>query len=330
MLGLGKVKGLGKVVKGLGRLFSRPPPAPITPPPAYDLTTLAYTTLAVFFCWLLPLLLLLRSRRRESGGGGGGAAAGSAAPRQHRGVTLGSWMLFCSVSASAITFPFVQSRRDALGCDALCVGGQTSLRSGLVLVGAALVGRLSDRLGRLPMLYLGAFASLASLAIALTMDSIEGMWLAIIPVALLNQNFAVAKALFSDYIDEYGGSDADKTGAVGKLGMAVGFAFMAGPVLASQVFYFSTHPFLPYVAPHFSHISTVILLRARERVPRGSALLGVGYAYLGGIHPIHAHPKDAHNDFHNEYHHDYHHDYHNDPHHDPYNDPHHNWHSHQS
>lgn len=52
MLGLGKVKGLGKVVKGLGRLFSRPPPAPITPPPAYDLTTLAYTTLAVFFCWL--------------------------------------------------------------------------------------------------------------------------------------------------------------------------------------------------------------------------------------------------------------------------------------
>ena len=263
MLGLGKVKGLGKVVKGLGRLFSRPPPAPITPPPAYDLTTLAYTTLAVFFCWLLPLLLLLRSRRRESGGGGGGAAAGSAAPRQHRGVTLGSWMLFCSVSASAITFPFVQSRRDALGCDALCVGGQTSLRSGLVLVGAALVGRLSDRLGRLPMLYLGAFASLASLAIALTMDSIEGMWLAIIPVALLNQNFAVAKALFSDYIDEYGGSDADKTGAVGKLGMAVGFAFMAGPVLASQVFYFSTHPFLPYVAPHFSHISTVILVLRR-------------------------------------------------------------------
>ena len=30
-----------------------------------------------------------------------------------------------------------------------------------------------------------------------------------------------------------------------------------------KVFYFSTHPFLPYVAPHFSHISTVILLFRR-------------------------------------------------------------------
>ena len=67
------------------------------------------------------------------------------------------------------------------------------------------------------------------------MDSIEGMWLALIPVSLLNQNFSVAKALFSDYIDEVGGQDADRAGAVGKLGMAVGFAFMFGPILATTL-----------------------------------------------------------------------------------------------
>ena len=83
------------------------------------------------------------------------------------------------------------------------------------------------------MLWIGFAATLVSLAINGGMDSIEGMWYAIIPVALLNQNFSVAKALFSDYVEEQGGSDADRAGAIGKLGMAVGFSFMAGPILAT-------------------------------------------------------------------------------------------------
>jgi len=109
------------------------------------------------------------------------------------------------------------------------------LRSGLGLLGAAIIGRSSDQFGRIPMLWLGTLASLAGLAINGFNDSLTGMWWAIVPVALLNQNFSVAKALVTDYIDEQGGSDADRAGAVGKLGMAVGFAFMAGPVCAAML-----------------------------------------------------------------------------------------------
>lgn len=201
-----------------------------------------------------------------------------------------------------------QVRRDALGCDALCQGGQTSLRSALTLVGATVVGHASDRLGRIPMLWLGTAGSMLSLALNLGMDSLTGTWVALVPVALFNQNFSVSKvqchmhtrgvayslssgthvfapflphatayrgpaptslaglyppavcrrlysrtesteaaglrlnppppalrlqALFSDYIDESGGSEADKAGAVGQLGMAVGFSFMVGPMMAS-------------------------------------------------------------------------------------------------
>ena len=151
----------------------------------------------------------------------------------HRGVLLGSGVLFLHASASAVTYPFLQTRRDALGCDALCQGGQASLRSGLTLLGAMLVGRLSDSYGRIRMLWLGSAASLLSLAINGSMDSIEGMWWAIVPAALLSHNFAVSKALFSDYIDERRGPDADKAGAVGKLGMAVGFSYMVGPLFSS-------------------------------------------------------------------------------------------------
>jgi hypothetical protein len=56
----------------------------------------------------------------------------------------------------------------------------------------------------------------------------------IIPASLLNQNFSVSKALLTDYVEQAGGSKADVAGAVGKLGMAIGLSFMAGP-LASQL-----------------------------------------------------------------------------------------------
>ena len=160
-------------------------------------------------------------------------------PPTHRGVMIGSWMSFISVAAAAISFPFMQTRRDALGCDALCQGGQTSLRSGLMLVGASLIGRSSDQFGRKPMLMIGLVASLTSLAISASMDTILGMWIAIIPTALLNHNWSVLKALFADYVAEQGGSDSHmaiaRSGAVGKLGMAIGLSFMAGPLLGTVV-----------------------------------------------------------------------------------------------
>jgi hypothetical protein len=43
------------------------------------------------------------------------------------------------------------------------------------------------------MLWLGTAASLLSLGLNLGMDSLTGTWLALIPVALFNQNFSVSK-----------------------------------------------------------------------------------------------------------------------------------------
>ena len=205
-----------------------PPPPPLPPPPSLTeelldrpaaLAVIALTTLAIYCARRAPTKL----------------SPSTAAGRARSGVLYGSMLCFMSVSAAAVTFPFAQTRRDALGCDALCQGGQTSLRSGLTLVGAALVGRASDRFGRIPMLWMGTAASLCSLAISATDDSLRGLWISIVPVALLNNNFSVCKALFSDYIDEASGTDAEKAGAVGRLGMAVGLSFMAGPLIGANL-----------------------------------------------------------------------------------------------
>lgn len=60
------------------------------------------------------------------------------------GVRYGTASLAFLFVAITVTMPFMQSQRDALGCDTLCVGSMTSIRSMLTLTGATLVGKLSD------------------------------------------------------------------------------------------------------------------------------------------------------------------------------------------
>lgn len=149
-----------------------------------------------------------------------------------RGVLLGSLSVFISILGAALTFPFLQSQRDLLQCDALCYGSMQSARSALSLVGSVIVGRMSDQLGRFPVLYIGIASSLSSYAINYSSPTITAMWVSMLPSAL-NQNWSVLKALFADYNADEGGSEKQRAADVGRLGMAVGVSFMVGPILVS-------------------------------------------------------------------------------------------------
>ena len=137
----------------------------------------------------------------------------------------------------------------AAGCDALCYGSMMSARSALSLIGSVLVGRMSDKMGRLHVLWIGLGSSILSYWISYSMPSIMGMWLSIIPSSLLNQNYSVLKALFSDYSHEKqtlmesstgkpaaAVPESERASAMGRLGMAVGIAFMIGPALGATLF----------------------------------------------------------------------------------------------
>ena len=196
-----------------------------------------------------------------------------------RGTLLACLALLLLITGMSVTFPQMQSRRDELGCNALCYGSMTSVRSALSLVGTAVVGRLSDKngsplartlgalgkgratdgaeagtpSGRRACLLLGTIASLVGLAVAVSMNSLRGLWLSMIPGALLQHNFEVYKALLSEYHNdveriearirqENGGETrkgspaspaSSRSGSVGKLGMAVGISFMVGPTIAA-------------------------------------------------------------------------------------------------
>ncbi|KAH8095930.1 hypothetical protein JL720_3265 [Aureococcus anophagefferens] len=106
-------------------------------------------------------------------------------------------MTFVSMAAMASTMPYTQSKRDAVGCDALCVGAMTSARSALSLVGAPLVGRLSDAAGRKAALGASATRSFAGAQGALGMAAGVGFLGVAAGGALATPARSAAVALFA-------------------------------------------------------------------------------------------------------------------------------------
>ena len=152
------------------------------------------------------------SPSRHPGCGTHNDAMVKASQRLASGTVLSCVSLLLLITGASLTFPHLQSRRDELGCDSLCYGSMTSARGALGLIGTALIGRLSDKndsflarsLGRIGLakapsgrracLYIGTLASLLGFGIAVSMDSLTGLWLSMIPGALLQHNFDVFKA----------------------------------------------------------------------------------------------------------------------------------------
>ncbi len=161
---------------------------------------------------------------------------------KHRGYLYGTLSLALLVTAASVVMGFYQSKRDELGCDVQCIGTMTSARSTLTLVGSTIIGKGSDskaldRIGgaRRFFLVIGVASSALDLMMSYRATSINALWISMIPSALFQQNFTILKALFIEYHDE-SASAAERAGRVGKLGMAVGLAFMAGPLLGSVFF----------------------------------------------------------------------------------------------
>jgi DHA1 family tetracycline resistance protein-like MFS transporter len=160
-----------------------------------------------------------------------------------RGTLLGAVSLGLLLVASSLTKPHLQNRHDELGCDSLCMGSLTSARSTLKLVGAAIMGRLSDSRAldnyggaRRFCLVTGIAAAAIGLVVANRAGSIGDLWVSLLPSAL-QQNLSISKALFSEYHESIpGGSSAgERASSAGILGMAAGLAMMVGPLVGATL-----------------------------------------------------------------------------------------------
>eukprot|EP00544_Gedaniella_sp_CCMP2646_P003907 CAMPEP_0202480432 /NCGR_PEP_ID=MMETSP1361-20130828/425_1 /ASSEMBLY_ACC=CAM_ASM_000849 /TAXON_ID=210615 /ORGANISM="Staurosira complex sp., Strain CCMP2646" /LENGTH=442 /DNA_ID=CAMNT_0049107863 /DNA_START=53 /DNA_END=1381 /DNA_ORIENTATION=- len=204
----------------------------------------------------------------------------SAQQKLRKGTIYGALSVALLTLSFSLTMPHMQGRRDELGCDSMCLGSMTSARSTLSLMGSAVIGRWSDSTSmqahggaRKICLLVGSLATLLGLVIAANTNSLEGMWLSLIPGALFQQNFNVLKALFSDYHDEVAvahesstkQASSDRAASVGLLGMAVGLSFMMGPLAGATIL--ATFEQATWAAIIATVLSLILVLRLPQSKP---------------------------------------------------------------
>lgn len=140
-------------------------------------------------------------------------------------------LLFFAVLVDLVGFGIVLPllplyARDLFGADGFQVGLLVAVYSLVQLVMAPLWGRLSDRVGRRPVLILGLLGSAAAYVIFARADSLAMLFLSRIVGGIGGSTIPVAQAYIADVTPP-----TRRAGNLGLIGAAFGFGFVIGPAL---------------------------------------------------------------------------------------------------
>ncbi len=182
-----------------------------------------------------------------------------------------------------IIIPLLPLYAAAFGANAFVVGALGAAYPMMQFVGAPLLGRLSDRYGRRPVLIvsqIGTFAGFVLLGLANTLWLV---FLARLIDGLSGANISTAQAAISDSTTE-----KTRTQGLGLIGAAFGLGFIIGPVIAFAVLAASDNNYsmVAYTAAVFSLISILLtIFWFKETLPvekRGTATTkaGVGFGAM--------------------------------------------------
>jgi DHA1 family tetracycline resistance protein-like MFS transporter len=182
-----------------------------------------------------------------------------------------------------IIIPLLPLYAAAFGANAFVVGALGAAYPMMQFVGAPLLGRLSDRYGRRPVLIvsqIGTFAGFVLLGLA---NTLWVVFLARLLDGLSGANISTAQAAISDSTTE-----KTRTQGLGLIGAAFGLGFIIGPVIAFAVLAVSddNYSMVAYMAAVFSLISILLtVFWFKETLPaekRGTATTkaGVGFGAM--------------------------------------------------
>lgn len=140
--------------------------------------------------------------------------------------------VFIDLIGFGIVLPLLPSYSEDFGATAFMIGAIGSSYSVMQFLFAPAWGRLSDRIGRRPVLLvsnLGASISYALFAIASGMSGKTGLWLLLgsrVFAGICGANLSVASAYIADV-----SPPEKRSKSMGLIGMAFGLGFIFGPVL---------------------------------------------------------------------------------------------------
>ena len=149
-------------------------------------------------------------------------------PNRHaRSLPILFGVVIIDLIGFGIVIPILPFYADEFGASGLALGALLAIHAALQFLFAPLWGRLSDRIGRRPvMLVTMAGTALALLWLGLA-DSLVGLALARAFSGIFAANISVATAYVTDVTEE-----SERTRYMGMIGASFGVGFLLGPALA--------------------------------------------------------------------------------------------------
>ncbi len=158
----------------------------------------------------------------------------------------------------SLVLPFLPLFAEQLGADPLFIGVIFASFSFFQFISAPIMGSLSDRYGRKPMLILSQFSTFVSFIILGLSGNVWMVMFSRIIDGLLGSNLTIAQAYMSDISEK-----KDRSKAFGLTGIAFGIGFMIGPAAGGFLsqYSYSLPPFLAAGASFLTIVLTWVFLR---------------------------------------------------------------------
>jgi len=179
-----------------------------------------------------------------------------------------------------IIIPLLPIYATTFGANAFVIGALGATYPLLQFVGAPILGQLSDKYGRRPILIISQIGTLVGF---LVLGLANTLWLLFISRAIdgiSGANIATAQAAITDNT-----SEKTRTQGLGLIGAAFGIGFIIGPLLAFMVLAFSNnnYPLVAFMAAIFSLLSIILSwfwleesLPPEKRGQRSRHMVGIG------------------------------------------------------
>jgi MFS transporter, DHA1 family, tetracycline resistance protein len=172
-------------------------------------------------------------------------------------------IVLVDVLGLTIVIPLLPIYAERFGASPLVATLLSSCYAACSLLSSPVIGRLSDRHGRRPLLLISQAGTLTGFLILASAGSLLVVFVGRILDGLTAGNLSLAQAYISDHT-----KPGDRAKAFGIIGIAFGAGFMFGPAISGQLARFGLHvPFLAAAALSATSIACTYTLLPRERPP---------------------------------------------------------------
>ncbi len=135
-------------------------------------------------------------------------------------------VVFVGLLGFSIILPLLPFYAETFGANPTVVGLLVAIYAAAQMVSAPLLGRLSDRYGRRPLLLISILGSSAGFVLLGFANSLLILFLARLMDGLTGGNISIAQAYITDITDE-----KNRSRGLGLIGAAFGLGFIIGPAL---------------------------------------------------------------------------------------------------